>query len=74
MSIKDLIKEHLVFPVVTAVTLGGGAAIVQNRVELAQHDVRINRIEKLDESMSKLSDKLDETRETLATVKARQEK
>lgn len=72
--LKDFLSDRLVFPIVTAVTLGGGAAIVQNRVELAKHDVRIARIEKLDESMGKLSEKLDETRETLAKVEARQEK
>lgn len=74
MALKELLKDHLVNAVATAAVLGGGAAIIQNKVDLAKHDERITRIEKLDESMDKLADELAETRETLARVEARQEK
>jgi len=74
VALKELLKDHLVNAVATAAVLGGGAAIIQNKVDLAKHDERITRIEKLDESMDKLADELAETRETLARVEARQEK
>lgn len=74
MALKELVKDHLFNAVATAAVLGGGAAVIQNKVDLAKHDERIARIEKLDESMDKLADELAETRETLARVEARQEK
>jgi hypothetical protein len=74
VALKELVKDHLFNAVATAAVLGGGATIIQNRVTLAQHDTRIERIEKLDESMEKLADELAVTRETLARVEARQEK
>lgn len=74
MALKELIKDHLFNAVATAAVLGGGAAVIQNKVDLAKHEERIARIEKLDESMDKLADELAETRETLARVEARQER
>lgn len=74
MALKELVKDHLFNAVATAAVLGGGAAVIQNKVDLAKHDERIARIEKLDESMDKLADELAETRETLARVETRQEK
>lgn len=60
--------------IATAAVLGGGATLIQDRVQLAQHETRLTRIEKLDDTMVKLTDELAETRLTLARVEAKQEK
>jgi len=72
VALKDL-KDHLLNAVAAAAVLGGGATLIQGKVDLAKHDARITRLERLDESMDKLTDELASTRETLASVKARQE-
>lgn len=72
MALKDL-KDHLLNAVAAAAVLGGGATLIQGKVDLAKHDARITRLERLDESMDKLTSELATTRETLASVKARQE-
>lgn len=66
------LKEHLVQAVATAAILGGGAALIDTKVDLARHDERIARIEKLDESMELLQGELQTTREALARVEERQ--
>ncbi|WP_152524699.1 hypothetical protein [Novosphingobium lindaniclasticum] len=74
MSLKDMLRDHLLPAVATAAVLGGGASIIQTKVDVAKHDERISRIEKLDATMDKLTGELAETRETLARVEARQER
>ena len=65
MAFENL-KEHLITAVATSALLGGGAALVSARIDLARHDERITRIEKLDERMTKLDDRLVETQLAIA--------
>lgn len=68
------LKDHLVTAGASAALLGGAAALIGTKVDIARHDERITRIEKLDESMVSLSKEMASTREALARVEARQEK
>jgi hypothetical protein len=73
-AIKDFVKDHILPPLGIAMLLGSGSAIIKATIDNATQDERISRIEKLDASMEKLGDELATSRETLAAVKARQEK
>lgn len=73
MSLGTFLRENLFPAIATAAALGGGATVVQSRVDLASHDQRISRIEDLDKNMDELRDDLRETRETLIRVEARQQ-
>lgn len=68
------IKTHLIQAGATALLVGGSAAVVQTKVDIARIDERVNRIERLDESMTTLARELATTREELARVSARQER
>ena len=48
--------------------------VMSNKVELAHQDERIQRIEKLDDSMTKLTTDLAATREQMAAINAKLEK
>ena len=68
------LKDHLVTAGASAMLLGGSATLITTKIDIARHDERITRIEKLDETMTSLSKEMAATREALARVEARQEK
>jgi hypothetical protein len=72
MSRLTDLKDQLVNGLAAAALLGGGAAVIDNRVDVARHDERLTRIESLDESMEKLTGEMGRTREQLARLEARQ--
>jgi len=59
--------------VVTAVTIGGGAAIIKSSAANAVQDQRLSALERNAEKMDALSDKLDETNKNVAILNARLE-
>lgn len=67
------IKDHLINAVLAAAVVGGGAAVVDTKVDVARHDERITRIEELDKSMDALRDELKVTRESLVRIEERQQ-
>lgn len=73
MTLRD-IRDHLIQAAGAALLIGGGATIIQTKVDVARHDERITRIEELDKSMDRLSEEVAKTREELARVSAKQEK
>lgn len=62
------LKDYLIQAVAGATVIAAGASLVGDKVELARHDERIQRIEKLDESIDGLRKDLTDTREQLARI------
>lgn len=67
------LKEYIINAVAATVAVGAGGAIITNKVEIARHDERIQRIEKLDDKMDNLSERLDRFSVDIARVQTKQE-
>jgi outer membrane murein-binding lipoprotein Lpp len=67
------LKEAIINAVAASAAIGAGGAIVTGKIDLARHDERIQRIEKLDAKMDRLSERLDRFSVDLARVETKQE-
>jgi hypothetical protein len=67
------LKEYVINAVAATVAIGAGGTLLTSRVDLARHDERITRIEKLDDKMDRLSERLDHFSVDLARVETKQE-
>lgn len=57
-----------------AALLGGGAQVVSTTVDVAKHDTRLERVEKIDARMEDIQKEVSETREAVVRLETKLEK
>lgn len=67
------IKETLINAVAATAAIGAGTTIIGNKIELARHDERIGRIERLDNKLDSLTERLDRFNVDLTRVQTKQD-
>ena len=67
------LKFRLIEATAAAALLGGGAQVVNNSVEQARIETRVERLEKLDERLVDIQRDVSTTRETVARLEAKLE-
>lgn len=67
------LKDRLIEAAAAAALLGGGAQVINTAIDVGQHDVRIGRLERLDERLDTIAKDVSETRETVIRLEAKSE-
>lgn len=69
-----VLKDRLFEAAATAIILGGGAQVVSTSIDVAKHDERLERVEKIDDRMEIIQQEVSETREAVARLETKLEK
>jgi uncharacterized protein (DUF342 family) len=70
----DNLRDHVLQTVAAAAFLGGGSLVVGNSIDVAKHDTRLERLERVDERLDSIQRDVAQTRETVARLEAKAEK
>jgi hypothetical protein len=67
------LKDHLIQALATAALLGGGATVIQSKVDNARQDTELASQRQAMEAIPEIQKDVRATREDIAAMKARQE-
>lgn len=68
------LKDRIIEATAAAVLLGGGAQVISTTVDVAKHDERLERVEKIDDRIEIIQQEVSETREAVARLETKLEK
>lgn len=68
------LKDRIIEAAAAAALLGGGAQVISTTIDVAKHDERLERVEKIDDRMEIIQQEVSETREAVARLETKLEK